>query len=103
MNVTLKSNQDSIAPTSSAVRLDVNGHTLVGRGNHEELSALAAYACNLGNHVAMSLGLNALRGVEFRAGEQRTVLTVEPSTGEVTAVQSTREVDVAEIKNRAGL
>jgi hypothetical protein len=47
------------------------------------------------------LGLDAFKGCEFRAGELRTVVVVE-ANGEVLAVQSNQEADVAEAKMRIG-
>ena len=85
-----------------SVRLSHEGQVLSTVGAAEDLSAVTAYALHMANHIGDRLGLDVLKGCELRGGESRTVLVVE-TNGEVCAVQSTIEADVAGVRARAGL
>jgi hypothetical protein len=84
-----------------AVKLDSAGRVLKAKGEVDDLAAATAYVLHVAEHIGTSLGLDAFKGCEFRAGELRTVVVVE-ANGEVLAVQSNQEADVAEAKMRIG-
>jgi hypothetical protein len=56
----------------------------------------------MASYIGESLGLDDFKGCEFRAGELRTLLVIEGG-GEVLALQSEAESDVAEARARLGL
>jgi hypothetical protein len=79
-----------------------DGQILQSVGAAEDLAAATAYALHMASYIGESLGLDAFDGCEFRAGDLRTLLVVEAS-GEVLAVQSSTEADVAEARAHLGL
>ena len=79
-----------------------DGHVLSSKGEVEDLSAATAYAVHMAQYIGESLGLDAFMGCELRAGELRTVVVAE-ANGDVLALQSQSDVDVAEVRARIGL
>ena len=93
----------AVASTGATeVRLDASGHVLHGKGDYDELSAATAYILHVAGHIGSCLGLDPFRGFEFKSGDNRTVIFVDEG-GEVAAVQSKTDTDVAEFRKRAGL
>jgi hypothetical protein len=86
-----------------SVRMSRDGQVLHSVGAAEELASASAYASLMATYIGESLGLDAFRGCEFRAGELRTLLVVEETSGELLAVQSEAEADVAEARARLRL
>ncbi len=87
---------------ATEVRLDASGHILQAKGDYDDLSAATAYILHVAGHIGTCLGLDPFKGCEFKSGETRTVIVVEDS-GEVSAVQSKNEAELAEHRRRAGL
>ena len=85
-----------------SVRMSRDGQVLRSVGAAEDLAATSAYALHMAIYIGESLGLDAFKGCEFRAGDLRTVVVLEAS-GEVLAVQSEAEADVVEARVRIGL
>jgi hypothetical protein len=85
-----------------SVRMTGDGQVLHSVGSAEDLAAASAYALHMASYIGESLGLDDFKGCEFRAGELRTLLVIEGG-GEVLAVQSEAEADVAEARARLGL
>jgi hypothetical protein len=86
-----------------SVRMSREGQILHSVGAAEDLASAAAYALHMAIYIGESLGLDAFKGCEFRAGELRTLLVIEETRGEVLAVQSEAEADVADARARLRL
>lgn len=85
-----------------SVRMSRDGQVLQSVGAAENLAAASAYALHMASYIGESLGLDAFKGCEFRAGDLRTLLVIEAS-GEVLAVQSEAESEVADVRARLRL
>lgn len=88
--------------SSPFVRISPSGKVVSSRGDTEDLSAVAAFSVHLGQMIGEQLGLDALLGLEVRAGKQRTVIAVT-SDGQVDAMTSESDSELSPLMRNAGL
>jgi hypothetical protein len=91
----------SSAPVVS-VRMNRDGQVLESVGSAEDLAAASAYALHMAIYIGETLGLDAFKGAEFRAGDVRTLVVVEKN-GDLSAFRSTVDANLADARTRAGL
>jgi hypothetical protein len=85
-----------------AVRLDPQGSVQSGHGRKDELAALAAYACRMGDLVGELMGLGKLRALEARLHEGRCLI-FRGHSGAIVAVKPKPEVDLTRLKHQLRL
>jgi len=88
--------------TAPFVRISASGRIVTSRGEVDDLSAMAAFSVHLGQMIGTHLGLDALQGLEVRAGKQRTVIAVT-ADGQVDAMSSEVDAELAPLIRNAGL
>lgn len=91
-----------LPPETTSVRLNMTGQVLSSTGPAEDLAAATAYVLHVATHIGEALGLDPFQGCEFRNGELHT-LVVKQTDGEVLAVQSPVDAEVAEARAALGL
>jgi hypothetical protein len=85
-----------------AVRLDAQGNVLSGHGRVEELAALSAYACRLGDLIGELMGMGTLNALEATLHEGRCVI-FRSQSGAMVALKPRADIDLTRIKNQLRL
>jgi hypothetical protein len=85
------------------VRLDAQGTVNAGHGRVEELAALAAYVCRVGDLIGELLGLDKLVGLDASLARGAHCLIFRNSHGHTIALRPRQGVDLTQLKNQLRL
>lgn len=86
-----------------AVRVDPHGTVVAGHGRTDELAALAAYVCRVGDLIGTLLGIDTLVAVDGSLADGSSCLIVRKTSGDVLAVRPREGVDLGYLKTRLQL
>jgi hypothetical protein len=81
-----------------AVRVDAQGRMIAGHGRPEQLAALAAYVCRVGDLIGALLGMDALRALEGSLAAGASCLIFRNRGGDTIAVRPRDGVDLELLK-----
>ena len=84
------------------VRLDPSGNVITSRGRGQELAPVAAYAARISAIIGETLGMQQLMALECVRKNSRSIVHVEKS-GNLVAVQTVADADLASVRQRVGL
>jgi len=86
-----------------AVRVDPHGTVVAGHGRTEELAALAAYVCRVGDLIGTLLGIDKLVAVDSSLADGSSCLILRRASGDVLALRPREGVDLRQLKTQLQL
>lgn len=86
-----------------AVRVDPAGAVVAGHGRTDELAALAAYVCRVGDLIGALLGIDKLVALDGSLAQGAACLIVRKSSGDVLALRPREGVDLGQLKTQLQL
>jgi Domain of unknown function (DUF4388) len=86
-----------------AVRVDPHGTVVAGHGRTEELAALAAYVCRVGDLIGSLLGVDKLVAVDGSLADGSSCLILRRQSGDVLALRPREGVDLRRLRTQLQL